>query len=236
MSQGDPDQTERSLPISTPAELGRAVKVLRTVRDLSRRELAEAAGLSYSYLAEIENGGKQPSSRALAAIADGLGISAAELLVEAEELAAGRDRGRARDQRGRAARRGGGARRCGRGLLERPDRGVEEATRASARSAGPAAALVRVPHLRSEGDARAAGLRLAAGGGGGTGGSAGAGAADEGAARADALAEPGGPGASDGSGAEVGGLGGARSRSGSQGVVWMTEAHERQTRRCPCGS
>ena len=38
--------------------LGRAIRVLRTARDLGRRELAERAGLSYSYLAEIENGDK----------------------------------------------------------------------------------------------------------------------------------------------------------------------------------
>jgi transcriptional regulator with XRE-family HTH domain len=88
MSQGDPDSTETPPQASSrPDALGRAVKVLRTVRDLSRRELAEAAGLSYSYLAEIENGGKQPSSRALAAIAEALGLSASQLLGEAEELA-----------------------------------------------------------------------------------------------------------------------------------------------------
>jgi len=67
--------------------LGRVVKVLRTLQDLSRRELAAASGLSYSYLAEIENGTKQPSSRALAAIAEGLHISVSKLLWEAEKLA-----------------------------------------------------------------------------------------------------------------------------------------------------
>jgi transcriptional regulator with XRE-family HTH domain len=60
--------------------LGRAIKVLRTGQDLSRRDLAERAGLSYSYLAEIENGAKSPSSRALLAIAEGLGLPAHELL------------------------------------------------------------------------------------------------------------------------------------------------------------
>jgi len=67
--------------------LGRVVKVLRTLHDLSRRELAAAAGLSYSYLAEIENGAKQPSSRALAAIAEALHLSLSQLLREAEQLA-----------------------------------------------------------------------------------------------------------------------------------------------------
>ena len=60
--------------------LGRAIKVLRTGQDLSRKDLANRAGLSYSYLAEIENGVKSPSSRALAAIAEGLGFPLHELL------------------------------------------------------------------------------------------------------------------------------------------------------------
>jgi transcriptional regulator with XRE-family HTH domain len=60
--------------------LGRAIKVLRAGQDLSRHDLAERAGLSYSYLAEIENGAKSPSSRALAAIAEGLGLELHELV------------------------------------------------------------------------------------------------------------------------------------------------------------
>jgi transcriptional regulator with XRE-family HTH domain/CheY-like chemotaxis protein len=65
--------------------LGRAIKVLRAGRDLSRRDLAERAGLSYSYLAEIENGAKSPSSRALDALASGLGLSVGDLAAAAEE-------------------------------------------------------------------------------------------------------------------------------------------------------
>ena len=71
-----------------PDALGRAIKVVRAGRDLGRRELAEAAGLSYSYLAEIENGTKQPSSRAILAIADALGIPAHELMAAADTLRA----------------------------------------------------------------------------------------------------------------------------------------------------
>ena len=87
-----PEHTGRSRPPSLEDSLrsealGRVVKVLRTLHDLSRRELAAAAGLSYSYLAEIENGAKQPSSRALAAIAEALHLSLSQLLREAEQLA-----------------------------------------------------------------------------------------------------------------------------------------------------
>jgi transcriptional regulator with XRE-family HTH domain len=64
--------------------LGRAIRVLRTARDLGRRELAERAGLSYSYLAEIENGDKSPSAKALAALAGALGLALHELVAAAE--------------------------------------------------------------------------------------------------------------------------------------------------------
>ncbi len=70
------------------AAFGRVVKVLRTVQDLGRRELADAAGLSYSYLAEIENGAKPASANAQAALAEALGMPLSALIAEAERLAA----------------------------------------------------------------------------------------------------------------------------------------------------
>ena len=66
---------------------GRAVKVIRTGLDLGRRELAARAGLSYSYLAEIESGKKQASASAQQALARALGMSVSELLAAAEEWA-----------------------------------------------------------------------------------------------------------------------------------------------------
>ena len=50
--------------------LGRAIKALRAEADLSRKDLAERAGISYSYLAEIENGSKPPSTRTIVEIAN----------------------------------------------------------------------------------------------------------------------------------------------------------------------
>jgi transcriptional regulator with XRE-family HTH domain len=64
--------------------LGRAIKVARTQQDLGRRALAERAGVSYAYLADIETGRGRPSSKALLAIAAALGRTPAELLQEAE--------------------------------------------------------------------------------------------------------------------------------------------------------
>ena len=64
--------------------LGRAIKVLRTERGIERKDLAEAAGVSYAYLSEIENGKKRPSSKSLVAIAEALGLRPYELLETAE--------------------------------------------------------------------------------------------------------------------------------------------------------
>jgi transcriptional regulator with XRE-family HTH domain len=68
-------------------DLGRAIRVLRTLRDLTRPELAEEAGVSYSYLSEIEKGTKLPSGRVLASIADALKVSVEELNDTADDLA-----------------------------------------------------------------------------------------------------------------------------------------------------
>jgi transcriptional regulator with XRE-family HTH domain len=64
--------------------LGTAIKVLRTDRGLERKDLAERAGISYSYLASIESGTKQPSSPVLVAIAEALGLRSHELLESVE--------------------------------------------------------------------------------------------------------------------------------------------------------
>ena len=76
--------------------LGRAVKVARTQQDLSRKTLAERAGVSYAYLSDIETGRGRPSSKALMAVAGALGRSPAELLQEAELYGAMRDLSTAR--------------------------------------------------------------------------------------------------------------------------------------------
>jgi transcriptional regulator with XRE-family HTH domain len=66
--------------------LGRVIRVYRAARDLGRRDLAERAGLSYSYLAEIEKGAKYPSTKALYAIAEALGMSPSDLLLATEAM------------------------------------------------------------------------------------------------------------------------------------------------------
>ena len=66
--------------------LGRAVQALRAERGLSRADLAERAGLSYSYLSEIETGKKSgTSSKVLYLLAKALGVTVRELMTIAEE-------------------------------------------------------------------------------------------------------------------------------------------------------
>ena len=69
--------------------LGRTIQVLRTELGVSRRDLADKADISYSYLSAIETGQKEPSSKFLALIADALGgLHPYELLEAAEARAA----------------------------------------------------------------------------------------------------------------------------------------------------
>jgi transcriptional regulator with XRE-family HTH domain len=53
---------------------------------MKRKDLAAASGLSYPYIAEIENGGKVPSQRALQAIAEALHWSPSDLMRFSESM------------------------------------------------------------------------------------------------------------------------------------------------------
>lgn len=61
--------------------IGETLRAERTERGLTLRQVAEGAHVSVSYLAEIERGEKDPSSKVLENIADGLGVSLSELLI-----------------------------------------------------------------------------------------------------------------------------------------------------------
>lgn len=82
-----PDTAEGPRDTTHAQALGHAIKVIRTSLNLGRRELSRRAGLSYSYLAEIENGTKQLSQTAQAEVARALGITVAELWTATEEWA-----------------------------------------------------------------------------------------------------------------------------------------------------
>ncbi len=66
-----------------PTRLGEKLRSLRTEKNLTLEKLAELAGVSKSYLWELENRESQrPSAEKLTAIADNLGVSASYFLEE----------------------------------------------------------------------------------------------------------------------------------------------------------
>ena len=58
---------------------GEAVRNARKSAKLSQEELAHRSGLDRSYIGGVERGERNPTLRAIEKIADGLGISIAEL-------------------------------------------------------------------------------------------------------------------------------------------------------------
>ena len=68
---------------------GDTFRILRQQRGLTLQDVATRSGLSRSYLSEIENGKKQPSVKALEAIAAALNVSLKVLLPEAKETEIG---------------------------------------------------------------------------------------------------------------------------------------------------
>ena len=65
--------------------IGAAVKRFRASKGLSLRDLANASGLSPSFICDIEHDRKNPSIEALGILARHLGVSAATLLGEAPQ-------------------------------------------------------------------------------------------------------------------------------------------------------
>jgi transcriptional regulator with XRE-family HTH domain len=71
------------------AALGRAVKALREKRGLTQEALSLRSGLHQRWISNVETGKRNPSYASLRRLADGLGVSASELLAEAEGLETG---------------------------------------------------------------------------------------------------------------------------------------------------
>ena len=63
------------------AAIGETLRAERTERGLTLKQVAEGAHVSVSYLAEIERGEKDPSSRVLENIARSLDMEVSELLI-----------------------------------------------------------------------------------------------------------------------------------------------------------
>ena len=65
-------------------ELGPLLRRLRTSRGLTLRELATSAGMTESFLSQVERGVATPSIASVQRIARGLGLSIADLFAEVE--------------------------------------------------------------------------------------------------------------------------------------------------------
>lgn len=62
--------------------IGETLRSIRNERNLTLRQVSEGSHVSVSYLAEIERGEKDPSSRVLESVAAGLDIEVSELLIQ----------------------------------------------------------------------------------------------------------------------------------------------------------
>lgn len=74
-----PDSTRRVDERSVLRAWGEVIRRYRRWKQLSRRDLAELAGLSPVFLGEIERGEKDPSTHSLCLIAEALGVPLGEL-------------------------------------------------------------------------------------------------------------------------------------------------------------
>lgn len=69
-------------------DFGRALETLRASKALSREEVAGLAGISHSYLSEIERGLKRPSADIVARLARAFGMKGSAFFQYVEELSA----------------------------------------------------------------------------------------------------------------------------------------------------
>jgi transcriptional regulator with XRE-family HTH domain len=68
------------------AALGRAVLAVRTDKGISQMQLAEATGFMQSWISQVERGRRNPSWNNVARLAEGLGVSVAELAKRAQTV------------------------------------------------------------------------------------------------------------------------------------------------------
>jgi transcriptional regulator with XRE-family HTH domain len=68
--------------IATMTELGQRLRRLRRAEDRTLKDVAQKTGYSEAYLSQVERGRASPSLASLKKIADGYGVSVAELFAE----------------------------------------------------------------------------------------------------------------------------------------------------------
>jgi transcriptional regulator with XRE-family HTH domain len=65
--------------------LGRAFKTLRLMRKMHQQDIAEATGLSESFIGKVENGMRDPSWSTMVSFADALGVNVALVVALSEQ-------------------------------------------------------------------------------------------------------------------------------------------------------
>ncbi|MCW2719659.1 cupin domain-containing protein [Pseudonocardia sp.] len=73
-----------SKPVDPPGDLGGRMRELRRRNNITLREVADAAGVSESFVSQVERGVANPSMASLRRMAEALGESVASLFVGAE--------------------------------------------------------------------------------------------------------------------------------------------------------
>lgn len=76
------------MPPPTSAQLGAAIRKIRSSRELSIEALAHEAGIHWTSVSRIENARQNPTWDAVASIADALDVKIGELERVAEEMPA----------------------------------------------------------------------------------------------------------------------------------------------------
>lgn len=66
--------------------IGDAIRVIRAIHNMDRKEVAELACISYPYLCELEKNQKSPGMKVLNGLANALGVSVVCLLEMQESL------------------------------------------------------------------------------------------------------------------------------------------------------
>jgi len=74
------------MPSPDQRALGRAVQAIRAERGISQVQLASNSGFAQSWISNVEHGRRNPSWSNVVRLAEGLGVSVAELVVRAEAL------------------------------------------------------------------------------------------------------------------------------------------------------
>ncbi len=65
--------------LAVQRRLGLAIKSVRREREITQEELSRRTGLHPTYVSDVERGARNPSFAVLVRIADGLGITLAQL-------------------------------------------------------------------------------------------------------------------------------------------------------------